>query len=554
MSVPIFRAQCVPTWLDDEETGFGDQENHVLLRIIMADVGDKGKYKKKIRKVFNKPDREFDTFLLDTMRAPVIHVLGKPADFKGGSSNSNNYEHPHPHGWEKRGSGRYHDEWEKRGSLGGGAGTGSILRISEGSRNSIFSGDSGRPPGRGEEGEEPPQSGVVTPTPVILSRARSSSEQRSTSPSSAVVTSRKDSAPVVNAGSAPASQQYHIAPKPLMMEASLTPERMMKGPLRLLDESLSLCDDLGPYLLDQSNFLVVAMMGLQGVGKSCLASLLVDPTINIHKSRSCMFRPESLEQVMSACHGTNGIEIYITAERLMILDCQPLLSSSIMDRLITQEKKFTSDYNSTENLMEVESLQVLTFVMSIAHVVLLVQDVAADPTLIRLLQTCEMMKPSSSSSNTSSSSSPANSSAAEDTQQYFPHVVFVHNRAPLHHFTPATLKRLQCVYQEAFMGSCLESESRVGVCNSLTYTPLAQTSCGSLVNLFLLPDLHQKDHSPVVSFSEAVCEMRRQVLSLRRLPLTHVTLTEKSWYQYVCRTWESVRKWSLFMEYSRLLP
>lgn len=93
--------------------------------------------------------------------------------------------------------------------------------------------------------------------------------------------------------------------------------------------------------------------------------------------------------------------------------------------------------------MEVESLQVLTLVMSIAHAVLLVQDAAADPTLIRLLQTCEMMKPSSSSSTSSSSSSPANSSAAEDTQQYFPHVVFVHNRAPLHHFTPATLKKLQ---------------------------------------------------------------------------------------------------------------
>ena len=29
---------------------------------------------------------------------------------------------------------------------------------------------------------------------------------------------RKDSAPVVNAGSTPSSQQYHIAPKPLMME------------------------------------------------------------------------------------------------------------------------------------------------------------------------------------------------------------------------------------------------------------------------------------------------------------------------------------------------
>ncbi|KAG0717471.1 hypothetical protein GWK47_054330 [Chionoecetes opilio] len=152
----------------------------------MADVGDKGKYKKKLRKVFHKPDREFETFLPDTMRAPVIHVLGKPpADFKGGSSNSNNYEHPHPHGWEKRGGSRYNEEWDKRGS----GGTGSVLRISEGTRNSLFSGDSGRPPGR-EEGEEPSQSGVLTPTPVILSRARSSSEQRATSPNSAAATSR----------------------------------------------------------------------------------------------------------------------------------------------------------------------------------------------------------------------------------------------------------------------------------------------------------------------------------------------------------------------------
>lgn len=69
------------------------------------------------------------------------------------------------------------------------------------------------------------------------------------------------------------------------LSASLNPERTMKGPQRLLDESLNLCDDLGPYLLDQSNFLVVAVMGLQGVGKSSLASLFVDPNINIHKSR-----------------------------------------------------------------------------------------------------------------------------------------------------------------------------------------------------------------------------------------------------------------------------
>ncbi|XP_042240507.1 protein SMG9-like isoform X1 [Homarus americanus] len=527
----------------------------------MADVGDKAKNKKKIRKVFQKPDREFETFLPDNMRAPVIQVLGKPPhDYKGGSSNYSHYDHPHPHNWEKRGGGRYHDDWEKRGGYSSSGGTGGVLRISEGTRNAIFSGDAGRPPGRttdgdGGEGDGSQNTGVGTPTPVILSRARSNSEQRSTSPNPTIITARKDSAPNVNSGSTTFGQQYLIASSKavMMMEASLTPERMMKGPVRLLDESLSLCDDLSSYLLDQSNFLVVAMMGTQGVGKSALASLFVDPTVDVQKIRSCVFRPESLEQIMSGCHGTNGIDIYITPERLIVLDCQPLLSPSIMDRLITQEKKFTSDYNSTENLMEVESLQVLTLVMSIAHVVMMVQDTSADPNLIRLLQTCEMMKPSSSSTPSSSSSASSAPSASEDTQQYFPHVVFVHNRAPSHHFTPATLKKLQGVYQEAFSGSCLESESRLGLCNSLTYTPLAQTSCGSLVNLFLLPDFHKQHHSPV-TFTESLSEMRRQMLSVRRLPLTHLTLTEKSWYQYVCRTWESVRKWSLFVEYSRLLP
>lgn len=131
------------------------------------------------------------------MRAPVIQVLGKPPhEYKGASSNYHN-EHPQPHGWEKRSGGRYHDGWEKRGSYNSsGGGTGGVLRISEGARNAIFSGDAGRPPGRGSDGgdgidaENSPTTGAVMPSPVILSRARSTSEQRSTSPNPAVTTAR----------------------------------------------------------------------------------------------------------------------------------------------------------------------------------------------------------------------------------------------------------------------------------------------------------------------------------------------------------------------------
>ncbi|KAK7066530.1 smg-9, nonsense mediated mRNA decay factor [Halocaridina rubra] len=518
----------------------------------MADVGERTKNnRRKIRKVFQKPDREFETFLPDSMRAPVIQVLGKPShDYKSTTGFSNHYDHSHHPNWEKRNS-RYLDDWEKRGSFSASSG---VLRIEN--RSATYARDAGRPPGRagmdseGGENESSTTAAVVQPTPVILSRARSTSEQRSTSPSSTAATPRKDSVPNVS-GSSTSNQQYQIASKPLMIEASLTPERMMKGPTRLLDESLSLCDDLSPYLLDQSNFLVIAVMGTQGVGKSALASLFVNQDVDISKTRSCVFRPESLEQLMSGCHGTNGIDIYITAGRLFVIDCQPLLSPSIMDRIITQEKKFTSEYNSTENLMEVESLQLLTLVMSISHVVILVQDSGVDANLIRLLQTCEMMKPSSFSASSSSSSSSA-PTGVDGFRQNFPHVVFLHNRSPPHHFTPSVLKKMQCVYQETFIGSCLKNKSHVGICNSLTYAPLTETSCGSLVNLFLLPEFNSPHN--VVPFAEALQEMRRQVLSMRRIPLTHLTLTEKSWYQYVCRTWENVRKWSLFVEYSRLLP
>ena len=59
----------------------------------------------------------------------------------------------------------------------------------------------------------------------------------------------------------------------------------MKHPMKLLDENLCLSDDLSSYLLDQSQFLVVALVGTQGTGKSTLASVLADPNIDITKSR-----------------------------------------------------------------------------------------------------------------------------------------------------------------------------------------------------------------------------------------------------------------------------
>ena len=74
-----------------------------------------------------------------------------------------------------------------------------------------------------------------------------------------------------------------------------------------------------------------------------------------------------------------------------MLDCQPLLSASVMDRTIQVlcqlkyimmyvshflsqlEKKNTSEFTTIENTMEVQSLQMIGFLFSVCHTVLFVQ-------------------------------------------------------------------------------------------------------------------------------------------------------------------------------------
>ncbi|GFX86871.1 protein SMG9 [Trichonephila clavipes] len=48
--------------------------------------------------------------------------------------------------------------------------------------------------------------------------------------------------------------------------------------------------------------------------------------------------------------------------------------------------------------------------------------------------------------------------------------------------------------------------------------------------------------------------LSRQVLSMPRSLLTHTALTEKNWFHYSARIWETVKKSTLFLEYNRLLP
>ena len=79
---------------------------------------------------------------------------------------------------------------------------------------------------------------------------------------------------------------------------------------------------LKQYLLDQSDFLVVGVVGRQGVGKSSVMSLLAGSRTG--SGKPAMFRPETKEVWESESYQTTGLDMAITPERVILLDTQVL--------------------------------------------------------------------------------------------------------------------------------------------------------------------------------------------------------------------------------------
>lgn len=82
------------------------------------------------------------------------------------------------------------------------------------------------------------------------------------------------------------------------------------------------------------------------------------------------------------------------------------------------------------------------------------------------------------------------------------------------------------------------------------------------INLFLIPEFEEdSDHNTTEhiykghpGFDELVCELRSQVHSVTRIPLLSAQLTEKNWLQFSSKVWDTIKKSSFFLEYSKLMP
>ena len=211
--------------------------------------------------------------------------------------------------------------------------------------------------------------------------------------------------------------------------------------------------------------------------------------------------------------------------------------------------------------------------------VIAIQDHFVDTCLIELLHTSNMLRPSAPAfvNNSSGLGTDDGPNSQQQITEYFPELIFVHNKAQLEDFTSRRVRKIQKFYSKA-----MAKQSQVGQINwkyntgfvrmTKAMSHLNHESCsgpGQNVNLFLVPDLELSNAGdarktkqgsngitavPEISYDLLTSELRRRVLAIPPRPLnTSGKLTEKTWLIHAQKSWESVKASSFYVEYGRIL-
>lgn len=245
------------------------------------------------------------------------------------------------------------------------------------------------------------------------------------------------------------SENSHLSSSPTHKNVTLTKELLAPTPVvdQSVQKTLKLLQPIDiitnhyhlnttalSYLNDVNDkFFVVGIIGGQGTGKSTFLNLLcpkvkdVDLKLFHFKDKKGIFRTNPKDQSFSATPTTEGIQMYITEDRTILLDCSPVLCNPYMKKESVQS--------------EIDDLKMTIFLMSVCHLLIVVQDEIVNLNLLRLISCAEMMKPNLDK---------------ETTEEYYPHVMFVKNMADSRDFSLDAKSQVDMLYKKLFQLSKLK--------------------------------------------------------------------------------------------------
>ena len=220
--------------------------------------------------------------------------------------------------------------------------------------------------------------------------------------------------------------------------------------------------------MKNSDFLVVGVIGTQGVGKSTICNILVNERTNfdyhtsIFKDEDGIFPTKLKPHKCSARSRTESTHMFITSDRLILLDSPPVLCNSYKKDMITNE---------------LDDLRQIIVFLSVCHLLIVVHDdYCVNMSFMRLLHFAELMKPGMD-----------NKPFISD---YFPNLLFVKNRAKRQDFTLAAQNKMDQMLKSLFRDSQLRIyQGQQSSLEQKSRKARNMPDAERIVNSFLLPEV-----------------------------------------------------------------
>ncbi|XP_075155239.1 protein SMG9 [Haematobia irritans] len=274
-----------------------------------------------------------------------------------------------------------------------------------------------------------------------------------------------------------------------------------------------------------TDFFVVGVVGTQGVGKSTILNLLANEQQDYDYYRKVFVDEDSIfptklkANKCSARSRTESTHLFITSDRMILLDTPPVMVNAYKKDMITNE---------------LDDLDGIITLMSVCHLVIVVQDDYFNLSFMNMLRFAELMKPSQD--------------VKPFLHDYFPNVLFVKNRGKRLDFTPASKACQEQMLRAFFKDSKLRifkgqtSETFQMSSNQQQISQKNKKNRGIElerdVNMFLFPEIKSEAETTFHgSLSDIVKKFRTEVFTTPRNPMYAgpTELNEEMWFDWLTK-------------------
>ncbi|KAH3761061.1 protein SMG9 [Pelomyxa schiedti] len=251
---------------------------------------------------------------------------------------------------------------------------------------------------------------------------------------------------------------------------------------------------------------------------------------------------------------TLGASIALSPEQLLLVDTQGAFSPDQLTKLMKEQPQLPPNVLSYENLVELQSIQLAVWLISVCHIVIVVQDALTDLNLWRLLRTAEMVKayipdPSLLTSTTTE---------ASGLDEYTSDLVFVYNNA---YYDDLSIDRDNIVPELKRAVGMYFSQTRF-LSSRRNASPQPSGTTASSTSQQGYPSTAEKSFPVfVVPAQDCFCStssslaMSNVVHSLLEMPVSPFArpISQRDWLRNAARLWDMIKKSTVINEYLKTL-